>query len=298
MKKIKWTTLLGIVILICFIAISIIIHLGQSTLSNSPMGSYKDISTFRKSFSFQFLVPSIIESEPNINYKSVMGQIAEIENEHIKFRAAQEIPSGADINGMYEECEVDKQFLDKSTNIEYRARGDKDKIYYINWEALGIKYGIWYKPGLEATLAFKYIDADINNMEEQEKQGETEKIEEISDYTIEENKFSSIKVGFSIELPVSLGNNPIVNIQDTNTAQNVTFMIGKPIMQTLFTITKQPIELEVLNKNEIIYSTKDANYILKYTTTNPFEKDTIEYEAFSTIEKQMEKVKESFKIIQ
>lgn len=305
MRGVKQIKVPGILIILCVIIVFLVAIFSAdiNLLENKSSSLDLSISSLSKELGYSVSIPAIIYQEPNIEAKCIMGQLAELDNEHITFRASKEVPQGADILGEYTDWEYCKTYLDRD-NTSYYLRGNSESdIRLITWTTEDVSYGIKYKTGLDLKKSFSYLGINLETLEVEGVEDTMKDTDEIKN-GVYENDY------FRLKLPPILGDDPPLVVESESQDGVISFSFNGMFdgigLKTIFVVYRLNIEdadkigdyvLPSTDNNVVLLETTEYIYTISHLNVNPFKSGTLEYEAYYTINNQMKAVRESFEVL-
>ena len=289
--KTRWkVTLIGIVITALIVTLSIS-NLNKQGIARSRVIEHGDIERLMIDIGFQFNIPELLSKEDNLVYKNIYGNIAEISNENVVFKAAIFIDEGADLEGDYGRYETEDTYNVKGdTIIKYLKirTNDYGKGAVISYHTGDVAYSLKIR---RETSFFEILD--ILGLSE-ENLGEVKEVSkgntrEGRSWTDREWKTYIIEsIGYKLKLP----KDGIIFIEEaTGDGHATIFISNKPVMA-----------IEELEEERTIENVKTerlkGNYVLKYYKQNPFRDGTEEHHTYQTLIDGLERVVESFELIE
>lgn len=294
-------------ILVVLALVLLVILICTITVKNTNIIESYSIDSAVRKLGYDIEIPEILYKEPNITSACILGQLIELDNEHITFRAGKGVPEEADILGEYEDWEYSETFVSNNNGnkIEYLLRGTSNSdIRLITWNKSDIYYGIKYKTGLNFDKSFSYLGINSESLEVKE-------VEKPMDGTNDENLTEYKNNYFKLTPPPIIGKNyTVVESESPDGILSFSFntFLDKLGLKTIFVIYRVKSEdadklkindytLPSTDNNLVLAETEDYLYTLTYLNTNPFKDGTLEYEAYYTIKNQMKAVMESFEVL-
>jgi hypothetical protein len=255
-----------VVILVVIIAILIFILVAAGHSDNNSYKTYDSLELLKKNIDMDIEIPDAVSSQSDLDIRSIMGEIVEISNNDIEFKAMYFVDNNADPLGIYDEYEVDNKYIVNSDETEinyFRYRTDSSQTTLINWCTSEIAYGLTINKQIAEPEALEMIDLTSTKLEPIN----TEKdVEEVINYEYEE-----YLVGDNIKLKLPILNSDIKQIDlDGYTI----FYLDKKIV---FVVLYNDYDIDTNafdNQSEIEL---DNGIVLKYLTENPFDSDSTAY---------------------
>ena len=102
-----------------------------------------DINKIQQEVTFEIIIPDILYNEKNLKITNIMGQIVEVKNDNLIFKASPFIDVNADVLGIYDKLAEDYKYSVESSNgITYFRYRNSTKQVLINWVRNDTSYGL------------------------------------------------------------------------------------------------------------------------------------------------------------
>ena len=286
-----------------------LLYLGQlnsaSTISSNMLKLSKGVEQLRQTVNFSFNVPKVLLDEKNLIFNSVGGQLAEIDSNTIKFKAAKLINDNADVTGNYSKYKIDNQYdISGNTVIKsLRIRTNSDKLSsmdkaVVNYTTGNIVYSLEINRHCTYTDILDMLELTDGQIKPKsiEKATVANTVNSPSSGTITSGSDVSYDVyqipslGCTIRLPKTLST--IKTVEGNSGFKYVAFLISGKVI------------LDIEENNYIKYNTDTSKYeslkggyTLKYFKTNPFDNNTADHNSYEDITHSMTFIVNSFKPI-
>ena len=157
-----------ITIIVCLL-IFLLVSLGLKNAFNININQYTNnfnsIPELINSTSFNLDIPEFIYKENNLDINSILGQIINISNEEIEFKASIWVDNSADPLGIYDKALNERMFRASELGITFLKYREDDKSTVINWVKQGTSYGCKFNKKLKLEEALDLLDIDISKLE-------------------------------------------------------------------------------------------------------------------------------------
>lgn len=276
-----------------------------NNLSNDSIGSYSSYQQLKSQLSIDFSIPEFLLSEEGLTYKSYNKSMAEISNNRVRFVVGTYPDIDISIVGDYNTYDIDERYNVNlgDDNWEYlRYRGDS-KTAVLEYTIGDLMYGIKLTNfdginGMEAAIneiGLTYnqleliIDEDIKKSDIPSQSSKDE--EGLGDSDVELSYMGKVPVFYnedtkpietfkldipdwniSMELPF---NTESILISSDENVLNIVYC-GKIIMKLQY---GNSLNLA----NGIIVEGLDKGYSISYSSVNPFDTDTPEYDNYELL---------------
>jgi hypothetical protein len=266
-----------IVIATLIVICGLLALIGYSSGINGESSNNKNIKTYDSSsidkavssFSFKIDIPDIVRQEQDLEIRNIMGQIIEIGDENLVFKAASFVDNNADPLGLYDEAEIQNEYNVVSDNTDitfFKFRlnyEDYENCTLINWCTNETAYGLMLGYVITEDEALNILGIDREwltdiSIEEVEEEVTTENTDE---YNLN-NKLSIQLPEFSSE------------IQQIDMDGYTIFYMDKTMV---FVVIYNDYDIDndaFSGQSEYVVDNKT---VIKYLSENPFDQGTNAY---------------------
>ena len=102
-----------------------------------------NLGKIQQEVSFEVILPDILYNEKNLKSTNIMGQIVEIRNNNLIFKASHFIDVNADVLGIYDKLAEDYKYtVEDSSGVTFFRYRNSTKQVLINWVRNETSYGL------------------------------------------------------------------------------------------------------------------------------------------------------------
>lgn len=248
------------------------------------LGEYKTLQSLKDATAFELNFPSLLYDEEDLKITSVMGQIVEVSNEKIVFKASVWVDNNADPLGIYEKFNIDEKYdiIDSDLGFTYFRYRSSD-ITILNWVQNDTAYGLKINSLLSVEEAIDIIGITNENLIIHENNENTTEDNSNNEYYTEEIHDANVK------FTLFLNNIDKVVIP---TEANYYSIYGKNILVVVYN-----------NPNKYIESLDNCEYKLFngvyffYDKNNPFNVNDTGYNEYNLFLETLNKTLNSIDVI-